>query len=387
MNILYYTHAFWPQIGGIETFSLRLIEGLEACSDESQKLDLIVVTNTPGPEYSTEHNFSAPVVRKPNWLHLWRLIGAADRVVLAGAAILPLTFSLLQRKKLIITHHGYQTICPNGLLFHLPTRTDCPGYFGKRNYAECVRCGRSELSWLASMKRVLLTFIRRLLAKGARRNVMLSSHLSERLQLPNSVIIRNGVPLISPNLTPDVSTASCGEQLSFAYVGRLVIEKGAHVLIDAARILKGRGKNFCVLLLGEGPERNTLMTQARDANLSETVRFLGFRTGAELQAALAEPCVLVMPSVCQDVAPFAPLEQMMAGRGVIASDIGGLSEEVGDAGLKFRPGDSEELADQMERILENPGLLAELGEKAVRRAREQYSAEKMILEYRKLLSG
>lgn len=173
--------------------------------------------------------------------------------------------------------------------------------------------------------------------------------------------------------------------MGFAYLGRLVVEKGAHVLIEAARILKNRGQEFRVLLIGDGPEKESLLAQVREANLDGTVEFLGFRTGEELRIALSEPCVLVMPSVCQDVAPFVPLEQMMVGRTIIASDIGGLSEEVGDTGLKFRPGKAEELADRMEQAMATPKLLTELGKKARQRMLELYTAEKMIGEYQKLL--
>ena len=383
MKILYYTDAFWPQIGGIETFSLRLIEGLESSSNAAEKLDVVVVTNTPGPEHFTDRNrISARIVRKPNALQLWKLIGTADRVVLAGAAILPLAFSLARGKRLIVTHHGYQTVCPNGLLFHLPSRTNCPGYFEKKNYRECVRCSREELSWAKTWKRLVLTRVRRILTKRAWRNVMPSDHLSSRLQLPNSLIIRNGVPQTEPL---DRSIAIREKKMGFAYLGRLVVEKGAHVLIEAARILKNRGQEFRVLLIGDGPEKAALLAQARDANLGEIVEFLGFRTGEELRGALSEPCVLVMPSVCQDVAPFAPLEQMMTGRTIIASDIGGLSEEVGETGLKFRPGNAEELADRMEQAITTPELLKELGNMARQRMLDLYTGEKMIGEYRNLL--
>lgn len=383
VKIVYYTDAFWPQIGGIETFSLRLVEGLESSSSQAIKMDVVVVTNTPGPEHFTENKIAALIVRRPGPLQLWKLIGAADRVVLAGAAILPLAFSLARRKRLIVTHHGYQTICPNGLLFHLPSKRDCPGHFEKRNYGECIRCSREELSPAKTWKRLVLTAVRRLLAKWAWRNVMVSDHLSRRLHLPNSLIIRNGVPQAK---SLDRSIANGERKMAFAYLGRLVVEKGAHVLIEAARILKGRGKEFRVLLIGDGPEKETLRAQVRDANLDHIVAFLGFRTGEDLQEALSGPCVLVMPSVCQDVAPFAPLEQMMMGRTIIASDIGGLSEEVGDTGLKFRPGHAEELADRMEQAIATPELLAELGQKARERMLELYTAEKMIGAYRYLLT-
>jgi glycosyltransferase involved in cell wall biosynthesis len=82
---------------------------------------------------------------------------------------------------------------------------------------------------------------------------------------------------------------------------------------------------------------------------------------------------------------------MMRGRLVIASDIGGLGEIVGDAGLKFPPGDAHALAACMRKVLEDPSLIDALGEKGRDRARVYFARERMIEEhakvYRHILSG
>ena len=62
----------------------------------------------------------------------------------------------------------------------------------------------------------------------------------------------------------------------------------------------------------------------------------------------------MIPSVWEEVAPLVALEQMMQGALVIASDIGGLGEEVSGFGLKFPAGDFHALASCMRRVADEP---------------------------------
>jgi glycosyltransferase involved in cell wall biosynthesis len=82
---------------------------------------------------------------------------------------------------------------------------------------------------------------------------------------------------------------------------------------------------------------------------------------------------------------------MMRGKLVIASDIGGLGEIVGDAGRKFAAGDARALADAMRAVVVDPSLIKTIGETARTRARALFQRERMIAEhaelYRKLLAA
>ena len=79
----------------------------------------------------------------------------------------------------------------------------------------------------------------------------------------------------------------------------------------------------------------------------------------------------------------------MRGRMVIATDIGGLGELVGDAGLKFPLGDAKSLASCMLRVLKESNLAKALGKKAEQRAQAFFREERMVVEhlvvYRELL--
>jgi glycosyltransferase involved in cell wall biosynthesis len=91
-----------------------------------------------------------------------------------------------------------------------------------------------------------------------------------------------------------------------------------------------------------------------------------------------------MPSVWEETAGLAAIEQMMRGRLVIASKIGGLAEIVGSAGLCFAPGSADALAECMRRVLQEPGLIDVLGSQARMRAFNLFARPRMIDEHRNL---
>jgi len=352
-------------------------------SDELPPFEVTVVTKTPGVQDETSSVNSFNVVRKPGPRKLWSLIRSADTVLLAGPAILPLLFALLQHKRTIVTHHGYQSICPNGMLFHFPSQQSCPGHFAAGRYLECVKCNAPQDKLTGSARLLCLTFVRWALSRFANSNVAVSQHVSSRTALPHTLVIRNGVPA-SPSAGATVHTGRDGP-FRFAYVGRLVTEKGVNVLIEAARILRDRGCQFEVLIIGDGPERQALEAQASSQQVNAHVRFLGFLFGSSLEQALSGVSALIMPSICEDAAPFSALEQMMKSRLIVGSKIGGLAEEIGEAGLTFPAGSAPGLADQMQKVTEQPELISLLGKQAHDRALQSYTLERMISEYRDLL--
>jgi glycogen synthase len=386
VKLLIYSHAFAPQVGGVETFSMYLARGLARFdAKDSEGFTVTVVTKTPLLGETESSNARFEIAREVSTRRLWKLIGKTDRVLLAGPAILPMLFAWIRRKPVAVTHHGYQLICPNGMLFQFSKQRICPGHFAAKRYMECVKCNAGQARVSGSVRMLVLTFVRRLLSRLANWNVAVSEHVSRRIAMPETRVIRNGVPdSVLRRVAPDVhSTEPC----SFAYLGRFITEKGVPVLIEAASILKMRGRIFQILLIGDGPERRGLQAQVSSLNLDQEVHFLGFLKGAQLQEAMSRVSALVMPSICEDAAPFSVLEQMMQGRLIIGSNLGGLAEQIGDSGLTFDAGDATALASLMERVIEHPELIQGLGRRARERALQNYTQQRMINEYRLLLSA
>ena len=91
-------------------------------------------------------------------------------------------------------------------------------------------------------------------------------------------------------------------------------------------------------------ERNAWISKLRCGRLGlqDRVTFTGELRGPDFRKRLLRSVqVLVMPSRWEETAGLAAIEQMMRGGVVVAADVGGLSEVVGDAGLKFFVDDSQ----------------------------------------------
>jgi len=164
----------------------------------------------------------------------------------------------------------------------------------------------------------------------------------------------------------------------FAYVGRLVAEKGLPLLVDAAARLRGRNYDFRLKFIGDGPERAKLEAMVAERGLVGKVTFTGFLSGDALREATQNVAAVVMPSIWEETAGLAAIEQMMCGRLVIASDIGGLGEVVDGAGLKAAAGDVESLVNCMKKVLDRPEMVDDIGRLARGRALKVFCQAGMV---------
>src|SRR5277367_3451585 len=256
VRLLIYSHFFAPGIGGVEKQVLSLARGLSQKNPQTDatNFEVTVATNTEGKN-GDDAGYAFRVVRGPKLPHLWRLIRRAEVVHIAGPSLVPLAIALLLRKPTVIEHHGYQSICPNGILIHQPERSLCPGHFQAKRYGACFRCLASEMSWAASLTQLLLMFPRYLLAKYATANIAITQHVLDRHRLPASQLIYYGVESHQPKLTKLTPAIGGAHKFRFAFVGRFVPEKGIGVLLEAANILKSQSAEFEVRLIGDGPAR------------------------------------------------------------------------------------------------------------------------------------
>ena len=388
MKLLLYSHYFAPSIGGVETIVMSLARGLAELQTaaETREFGISLVTQTPRDQFD-DKSLPFLVVRKPGFWKLLRLVRGADVVHIAGPSFVPMLLAWILRKPYIVEHHTYQSICPNGLLIHHPERSVCPGYFQAGDYAECWRCQSKEVSKIRSLINVLAAFPRHALVRGASKNVAVSEHVQQRIAMPRTTVVQHGIDRGSEIAAPSTFGLPEQRKICLAFVGRFVPEKGLSIFVDALATLAEQGREFEAKLVGDGPDRHKIEAQIAAARLNSRVKVTGYVSGAELARAVADVSVVVMPSVWEETAGLAALEQMMRGRLVICSDIGGLSEVVGDAGMKFRPGNAEALAACLCRIIDSPVLIEELGLKARARARQFFSRAQMIEDHASIYRG
>lgn len=136
-------------------------------------------------------------------------------------------------------------------------------------------------------------------------------------------------------------------------VARLAEQKGLPVLLDAARTWARRTPPPLVVVAGEGPLRGRL--SARIAAEGLPVRLLGDR--GDVADLLAAADVFVLASVWEGQ-PLVVQEALRAGAPVVATDVGGVADLVGDAAVLVPAGDAAALAEGVARVLDD-GALAE----------------------------
>lgn len=164
----------------------------------------------------------------------------------------------------------------------------------------------------------------------------------------------------------DRPRAGRGERLRVAYVGRVIPEKGVHVLLDAVGRL-GRTDLEVTVIGRPGFSADDPLTsyeeQLREqaSRLPVSVRFASFVPRPKLPELLAAVDVVAVPSVWPEPFGLTALEGMAAGKAVIAADIGGLPEAVGSAGVLVPPGDADSLAQVLEALASDNALLDQLG--------------------------
>ncbi len=161
-------------------------------------------------------------------------------------------------------------------------------------------------------------------------------------------------------------------------VGRLTREKGLHLIIRALTRL--RRPDVHLLIVGQGKDEARLRRLARQSGLASQVHFTGFIPHDELPAYLNAADIFVMPTLCVEALPMTILEAMACGLPIVASDIGGIPTAIDHErnGLLFPPGDVDQLASHIGRLLDEPGLAQALGDAARAKAIERFSVERMV---------
>ena len=138
-------------------------------------------------------------------------------------------------------------------------------------------------------------------------------------------------------------------------VAMLRPEKNLGALLDAAAVVRRRFEELTVVLVGDGPERETLEKRAKESDLQGAVRFLGLRN--DVPRILPAFDLFVLPSLPEvETQPVAVLEAMAVGVPVVATRVGDLPEllEGGRAGVLVEPGDTEGLAHALQALLDDP---------------------------------
>lgn len=328
-KILFISHQFAPDIGGIEVNSEILAQAYSTSG-----FDVHVLTWSVG---QTHKKFNFSVIRNPS---IWQLIKEhnwAD-IIFENNPSLRLSWPVFFFNK------------PSIIVLHT--------WVARTN---------GKIHWQDKIKNIWLKRASKVIA---------CSNAVKNIVWPAAIVISNPYQEnIFKNL-PAIHRTN-----DFVFLGRLVSDKGLNIAIQAfSKLLielKGNS-HFSKLhftIIGNGPEREILEKEVLELGLQHQITFVGSLIGDKLVSMLNMHKFILVPSTWQEPFGMVALEGMACGCIPIVSDGGGLQEAIGNAGITFVNGNVDKLYLAMLNIIENETMQQQLLKAAVGHLKQHRSAE------------
>ncbi len=303
MKILVYSPAFYPSVGGLETLVSILAAEFVG---KGHEVRVVAQTANDQPEH-----FSFEVIRCPGTAKLLDLTRWCDVYFQANVSLRGLWPLMVVNRPFVVSHNNWYQ------------RAD-----GSRGWQDRLKHYLSRKST----------------------GISVSNAVAEHVGSPSTIIpnaYRAGVFRVMPHIRRD---------RDLIFVGRLVSDKGADVLLNALGLLKTRGLTPQLTIVGDGPEMSSLRAQAQILKLDGQVEFTGVKRDEELATVLNAHRVMIVPSRWNEPFGIVALEGIACGCVVVGSEGGGLKDAIGPCGVTVPNGDAEALADAI------AGLLADVGQ-------------------------
>ncbi len=358
MHILHIYKDYFPVLGGIENHIKSLAEGLVA---RGHRVTVLVTSTT----------------RRDEIVEMGRL------TIIKAARLLHLASTPLSLRVFWHAHHLHDVDIAH-LQFPYP-----PGdlvYLALPHRPPLVISYQSDIV----RQRLLLHFysplLRRTLKQAARIVTSNPAYISSspwlRPYAERCVVVPLSVDaarFAAPDANAVAALRSRYGGPLILFVGRLRYYKGIHFLIQAMTELRADAR---LLVVGSGPEAQSLRARVEAAGLSPRVHFLGDVSDADLPAVYGAADVFVLPSHLRAEAfGIVQLEAQAAGLPVICTELGtGTSyiNQHGRTGFVVAPADPAALARALDVLLANPSLARQMGDAGRARALTEFSPERMV---------
>jgi len=298
---------------------------------------LTKITSTPRQLYSIEASYKlAKLLQnlRPDIAHIHLYKGVLTASIL----------TILKKNKIpiCITLHDYSLLCPRNILFDGDNKI-CEKCISSSSI-NCVikRCNRKNL---------MFSFIN-YLEFNINNNIIKPENYFDKI-IPVSRFSFNKHSLKKSikdklvhlyNFSPKCESAIPNPEKGnyFLYFGRLSNEKGLHTLINAFQKL---GSAYKLKIVGTGP----LVEELKSIIKIKNIDFLGFKTGNELNAIVADCSFVIVPSEWYENNPMTIVEGYSLGKPVIGSRIGGIPELIEDnlTGYTFEMANIDDLVDKI----------------------------------------
>lgn len=207
--------------------------------------------------------------------------------------------------------------------------------------------------------------------------------LSWKLYPDVEKVVKREQVMICPNGIPDIDQIPHRQPHAIPhllFLSNLIESKGVIDLLDACKILKDKGYRFvCNFVGGETKDINAerFNAEVKKRGLDQTVCYLGSKYGESKMKQYADNDMLVFPT-CNDCFPLVLLEAMQNKLPTVSTDVGGIPDIVsnGETGLICEKHFPNDLADKIEKLLDNPEIAIRMGEEGRKRFLENYTISK-----------
>ena len=187
------------------------------------------------------------------------------------------------------------------------------------------------------------------------------------------------------------STKDASEPPVVLFVGRLIPEKGIHVLLDAMKLLAQRGVSARARIVGSpkiGSSEPSSYWNRLKSMSGPNVEFASYVSGPALAEEYRFATVFCCPSVWDEPFGMVNLEAMATALPVVATRTGGIPEIFREGGAVLVEKDSSvALADALQFVLENPAVQQELGRLGHASFHKNFSWHAVRQRYEELLEG
>lgn len=200
----------------------------------------------------------------------------------------------------------------------------------------------------------------------------LLSYLNENIRID---VIHNGIDC--HKFHNSIKSVERSSRHIITMVASMREAKDQDTVIKAISMLPA---NFVLRLVGDGPRRPILENLASSENVMERVEFMGNRS--DIPAILEESDIVVLSSHWEGLS-LSSVEGMASGRPFVASNVDGLRDIVGGAGILFEHGNAQELSNILRQLCENPQFYTEVAQRCQVRA-SQYDISLMAQKYNDL---
>lgn len=320
----------------------------------------------------TEHYTSGTIIHLHSWVK----------------SLTPSALSVLSRGKYptVVTLHDYFSACPNGAFYDYVSESICKKVPLSR---KCLVKNCDSRSYLQKIWRSIRQFITKKSGMPTNfRYFIKVSDFSERIISnflhESSILFDVPNPIeVSPSKNYDkLSVDRISVNSDVIYIGRLDKEKGVRLLLEAFRDTSGKS----LRIVGTGALEDELKSELHEA------KFEGWQNREGILSALSKSKVLVFTSMWYETQGLTVLEAASVGVPCVVSDACAARESVedGKTGLWFKSGDSNDLKQKVQYLMDNPLIADDMGKSAYKKfwcspPTSSAHADKLLETYERIL--